>query len=726
VRAEEASPKTTRPKAESRRPLTPPPRLLKDKTFDAFPDRIDLRDWFYQPRLSALPDQIVNCDLVPGILDQGREGACTGFALAAVINFLLRQRNLERRASPRMLYEMARRYDEWPGETYEGSSARGAMKGWVAHGVCPEIDEGSPKENLWPKTLKGFSNLTPQRAAKALEIPGGAYYRVKHREVRDMHAALNEVGILYVTLMVHDGWAHPGYLEAPAGVPQTKELHYAHSGNTVRRELPIIRRRGRSESGHAVAIVGYTRDGFIVQNSWGREWGANGFALLPYEDYLLHATDVWVAQLGVPVSMNLWTDEEGADQTSGLFRAARTIPLSEIRPYVIDIGNEGKLSDSGEYWTTESDLARLFTETIPEQTSKWSKARIVLYLHGGLNDEAAAARRIVAFRDVFLANQIYPLHVMWETGAMETLKGIVQSLIQGTEERAAGIADWMRNLRDGLLEARDRTFELTVAAPGSALWRKMKENARDASRRADKQGGMQLAMQHAQDALDALTAQERKRWELHVVGHSAGSIFAAHAIPLIAKLGVSLKTFQLLAPAITTDLFRETVVEHVKKGECPHPTSYVLSDVGERDDDVGPYGKSLLYLVSNAFEQRRKTPLLGMERFVRGGFDDPTAEGDMVEFFGRRVDGLPSLIVAGEERGSSKNPDARSLSRSESHGGFDNDPATMNAVLWRILGEEPTRQFSERDLQFDSDPTIVSGSSRMVVVPNGQPARFGL
>ena len=38
------------------------------------------------------------------------------------------------------------------------------------------------------------------------------------------------------------------------------------------------------------------------------------------------------------------------------------------------------------------------------------------------------------------------------------------------------------------------------------------------------------------------------------------------------------------------------------------------SDSGERDDTVGPYGKSLLFLVSNAFERRRETPLLGMER----------------------------------------------------------------------------------------------------------------
>jgi hypothetical protein len=31
-------------------------------------------------------------------------------------------------------------------------------------------------------------------------------------------------------------------------------------------------------AGHAVALVGYTRDRFIVRNSWGRSWGDGGFA----------------------------------------------------------------------------------------------------------------------------------------------------------------------------------------------------------------------------------------------------------------------------------------------------------------------------------------------------------------------------------------------------------------------------------------------------------------
>ena len=279
--------------------------------------------------------------------------------------------------------------------------------------------------------------------------PGGAYYRVMHRQVRDMHAALYEAGILYVTLMVHDGWFEPG------GEPQL--YTYMDGVNLTKdRPFPIIQRKGRATSGHAVALVGYTPHGFIVQNSWGTAWGAGGFALLPYEDYMMHATDVWVAQLGVPVVANLWK-LGNADTTAGLQRATPSVPLAEIRPYVIDIGNDGALSGSGKYWTTESDLERLFKETIPLKTATWRRKRVMLYLHGGLNDEEAVARRIVAFRDICLANEIYPLHIMWETGWKETLNNIIADRFGRGDDRAGGILD---NIRGGLGEARDWSFEL--------------------------------------------------------------------------------------------------------------------------------------------------------------------------------------------------------------------------------------------------------------------------
>lgn len=675
VEKEKATPKTTRPESLARR-LEPAATTTAEKigkTLDALPDRIDVRDWFYQPGLAPLPDQLVNCDSVPAILDQGNEGACTGFALAAVVNYLLAARNRDDRSvSPRMLYEMARHYDEWPGEGYEGSSARGAMKGWVAHGVCTA--------DKWPMEKTGAKHFTPALAEEAQLTPGGAYFRVMHKQVRDMHAALNEVGILYATLMVHAGWNDPK--------PSDSLLSYVDCGNLRERPMALIKREGRADGGHAVAIVGYTREGFIIQNSWGKGWGTDGFALLPYEDYLLHATDVWVAQLGVPVTMNLWEKYESIS-TAGLHRASTQIPLSDIRPYIIDVGNNGRLSDSGDYWTNEADLERLFTESIPEATKGWKKKRVMLYLHGGLNDEKSVARRVIAFRDVFLENEIYPLHIMWETGAAESMNSIIRDMFAPDDTRAGSpIGDWLRKTRDGLIEAKDRTFELTAARPGTALWSEMKENARLAS---GKDGAVQFLAKYVKQAMAKLSPAVRGEWELHVVGHSAGSIFAAHALPLLTDLKVSLKTINLFAPAITTESFEELVLPLLKGGNIPQPGLFILDDVGELDDDVGPYGKSLLYLVSNAFEGKRDVPLLGMHRFLE---KSPALKAA----FDKTVNGFPCLVVAGV------NGPEHSVSRSESHGGFDNDPATLNSLLCRILDVKTLaaipRRFEVRDLQF--------------------------
>jgi hypothetical protein len=671
------------------------------------PDRIDPRDWKYRPSLRALPDTLVNVHRVPkgGILNQGEEGACTGFALAATINFLLHQRQIERRVSPRMLYEMARQYDEWPGRDYDGSSGRGAMKGWFAHGVC--------SAETWPARQTDLGHFTQDVAEESRGTPGGAFYRVMHREIRDMHAALAEVGILYVTLMVHEGWGEPG--------PDTEKIPYLEDGKQRTATLPVIQRKGRADDAHAVAIVGYGRTGFIVQNSWGESWGAKGFALLPYEDYMLHATDVWVAQLGVPISLDLWRVEKGTDSETGMAgiqRATQAVPLAEIRPYVIDVGNDGKLSRRGEYWTTTDDVRRLFTELIPKESARWSKHRVMLYLHGGLNDEAAVARRIVAFREVCLANEIYPLHIMWETGMMETLRDQLEDLVRETADRAGSVGQWMTKLRDGLVEAKDRSIELTTAGFGRTLWNEMKKNAAlipaPNPGHPDDAGAIDIVAARAKAALAALSPAEQSSWELHVVAHSAGSIVAAYALERLLDLGSTLKTIQFMAPAISVDLFKKTVLPLLEKGDararCPQPTLYVLSDVGERDDTVGPYGKSLLYLVSNAFEDKRSTPILGMERFIsdrpsteRDGPSRKDVDDELNALYKKTVDGLPSLVVAGVEPGGASTKSFRkraSSSTSDSHGGFDNDPATLNSVLRRILGTDPTREFQTRDLQY--------------------------
>ncbi|MEJ2230989.1 MAG: C1 family peptidase, partial [Nitrospirales bacterium] len=195
-----------------------PTVTLNGKLLDARPDRIDLRDREYQPRLRSLPAQFPDQKLIKQhfgsyakaklILDQGEEGACTGFGLAAVINYLRwRQAKDSRKPTPpkvseRMLYHLAKQYDEWPGEEYEGSSCRGAMKGWHRHGVC--------KAATWPyRDKKGAVVFLEPKAgwdSEAAFCPLGAYYRINKDSITDMQAAIYEVGAVYVSANVHQGW----------------------------------------------------------------------------------------------------------------------------------------------------------------------------------------------------------------------------------------------------------------------------------------------------------------------------------------------------------------------------------------------------------------------------------------------------------------------------------------------------------------------------------------
>ena len=116
--------------------------------------------------------------------------------------------------------------------------------------------------------------------------------------------------------------------------------------------------------------------------------------------------------------------------------------------------------------------------TIGKAAETWKKKRVLLYLHGGLNAEKEVARRVISFKDVMLENEVYPVHIMWETDFWTSLKNNLLDVFT-TDDKAG--ANWLSKLRDGVLEIRDRTFELTASKPGTMLWNEMKENAKLAS-----------------------------------------------------------------------------------------------------------------------------------------------------------------------------------------------------------------------------------------------------
>jgi hypothetical protein len=57
---------------------------------------------------------------------------------------------------------------------------------------------------------------------------------------------------------------------------------------------PYFWRKGMGfQGGHCVTIVGYTPEGFIIRNSWGKNWMNKGHIIIPYKEYDESVFEAW-------------------------------------------------------------------------------------------------------------------------------------------------------------------------------------------------------------------------------------------------------------------------------------------------------------------------------------------------------------------------------------------------------------------------------------------------
>lgn len=640
---------------------------MKERTFDSRADTLDFRDKMYEPTLVEVPTQIpleqYQKAKVP-ILDQGREGACTGFGLTTVAHYLLRTRHVVKdvnAVSPRMFYEMAKRYDEWEGDDYSGSSARGGMKGWHKHGVC--------SSKLWAyKAGKNAPRLTNNRAQDAAKRPLGAYFRVNHKDLVAMHSAIAEVGVLYATASVHAGWDK---VDGTGLIP-------FEEGN---------------EGGHAFAIVAFDERGFWIQNSWSATWGNGGFGLISYDDWLANGTDVWVARLGAPVSLRTAKTATSSQSLAGAQGVVHS--YNELRPHVISLGNDGRLKESGTYGTSATDVKEIFIHDFPRLTEKWTTKRILLYAHGGLVSEATALDRLAQLRTHLLDAEIYPLSFLWHADLWSTLTDILQDA--GRSRRPEGFLD---AAKDFLLDRLDDTLEpVARTIGGKALWDEMRENALRAT--TEESGGARFTLSLLKDL-----AAANPGLEVHIAGHSAGCIFHGPLVHRLTNdLGLKVASCTLWAPACTIDLFKQNYLPAVNSRAIERFALFTLKEGVEQDDScnlgkVPLYFKSLLYLVSNALEQRRRTPLLGMEESVK---DD----SDLKQLF---KSGKADWVKANNEEQSG----SKGASTARHHGDFDDDIPTLRATLARILNKDAVKV----DLKFSRSAAGLKDMRQSLMTPN--------
>ncbi len=709
----------TAPAGRSAAPLTVAHRVgTRGFVLPVKHDPVDLRDLPYRPPLRSLPPVWPEEGTVKKflplyhdlklVLNQGKEGACTGFGLACVVNYLRfaacatdAQRKALKSVSPRMIYELARRYDEYEGSDYEGSSCRGALKGWHKHGVCFEQDWDYERD-LVPSN--------PEWATRALQNTLGVYYRIDKSNLVDMQAAIADIGAIYGSAHVHDGWdlstRRPAKDAQAVGHDELVQIAYARGQNP-------------RQGAHAFALVGYNSRGFIVQNSWGPAWGWKGFAVLRYEDWLDNGMDAWVAALGVPGVVNnaaVAGYGGGAKPKSakGAARAGSSAgasqPPQELdarHSLVLDRGlvARGSTRDI----LQPNGLGELVAEWPRQWFDAWKKAhpgepaRLVIYAHGGLNSEKEGLKRARYMAQPFLDNGCYPLFIVWKTGLMETLAAIQAQAAPSEPTDRAG-----NYLTDHVT---DPLLERLVHAPGRAVWRQIKRAAAVAN--APEGGLTQLA--NSVQTLRAFVPD----LEVHLIGHSAGSIVLGPLVGALHKRRVPLASSHLYAPACTVDFANRYWLPYLgprdaQKNTFPLHVS-LLSDSLERRDNVAlggvlGYQKSLLYLVARSFEEATPSPLFGMEGAwdrskLFGEWDNAAETLQALSDFGRAVAELtqaqgllldepltnPLTSTRTNAAGEAEVPtaDAPDTRLRTAHGSFDGDAVVVLRTIERIRRAAP-------------------------------------
>jgi hypothetical protein len=335
---------------------------------------------------------------------------------------------------------------------------------------------------------------------------------------------------------------------------------------------------------------------------------------------------------------------------------------NELRPHVVNM-TQGLLSTTGRFKTRESDIVEMFNVSIPAYIAKCRASgrtpRIVVFAHGGLNDEKSGLEGALNQLEWWDRNHVYPIFFVWETGLLQSIR----FLLRPAPETRNFFSD---RFSDPLIE---KTVHLIG---GVQIWGNMKQSAERAS--AHERGGARLIAQR----LGALMKSD-PNLEVHGVGHSAGAILHAHFLPLVTSLAArDISSLQLLAPAIRTDEFKSRLLPRVGNGQGIGSLSmYTMrADLEEDDTCATVYRKSLLCLIRAGLEPARNTPILGLE-------DSLDEDATLLSFFGMDGQaGKANVVFSRSPAGAP--PDRRSTSKT--HGGFDNNIETMDSVARRVLG----------------------------------------
>lgn len=230
----------------------------KIKRYGWKPDLPDYRDHVYTAKVdaAALPPSFDNSTdpAMPAVWDQGQLGSCTGHGVGAVIAFEVKQATGKDFMPSRLFIYYGERVIEGDVSQDNGAAIRDGIK------VVNQI--GCPPESDWPYDISKFAQKPPQKAyTDGLQERAVSYARVARTQIKQALVAKN---------LVVFGFTVFSAFESPE-VAKSGVLHLPQRGE-------------QNLGGHCVAIVGYddTKGAWKVRNSWGQNWGQDGYFWMDY------------------------------------------------------------------------------------------------------------------------------------------------------------------------------------------------------------------------------------------------------------------------------------------------------------------------------------------------------------------------------------------------------------------------------------------------------------
>ncbi len=228
------------------------------------------------------------------IKNQGQLGSCTANAAAGLIEYFEKKAFGDYINCSRLfLYKTTRNLLKKKGDY--GAYIRSTMMAMVLFGVVPE--------KYWDYNIEKFD-----------DEPDAFCYAYAQNYQTAQYFRLDPAGMKKEDLLKQIKINLAAFVPSMFGFTVYNSIAYAdkHEG-----KIPFPSKYDKVEGGHAVVAVGYdddititnlennikTKGAILIRNSWGIEWGDNGYGWLPYE-YVLSglAVDWWT------IIENEWVD----------------------------------------------------------------------------------------------------------------------------------------------------------------------------------------------------------------------------------------------------------------------------------------------------------------------------------------------------------------------------------------------------------------------------------